>query len=108
MKTTIFSRPIVPLQTAVEKNGGAWNNERAHTFGEILGKAETLELGNLANKNTPHLKTFDRFGNRLDVVEFHPAYHELDANRARKRNAFARLDKSKSRENMSRVRFSRI
>ncbi len=48
------------LKTATEANGGAWNNERAHTFGEILGKAETLELGNLANKNTPVLKTFDR------------------------------------------------
>lgn len=67
----------LPLQTAVEANGGAWNNEKAVRFGEILGKAETLELGNLANKNAPVLKTHDRFGNRLDVVEFHPAYHEL-------------------------------
>jgi putative acyl-CoA dehydrogenase len=67
----------LPLQTAIEANGGAWNNERAYTFGEILGKAETLELGNLANKNPPILKTHDRFGNRLDLVEFHPAYHEL-------------------------------
>jgi putative acyl-CoA dehydrogenase len=66
------------LKTAVKKNGGIFgNNERAHIFGEILGKPETLELGNLANKNTPVLKTFDRFGNRLDIVEFHPAYHEL-------------------------------
>ncbi len=67
----------LPLQTAVEANGGAWNNERAYNFGELLGKSETLELGNLANKNAPVLKTFDRFGNRLDTVEFHPAYHEL-------------------------------
>jgi putative acyl-CoA dehydrogenase len=65
------------LQTALKANGGAWNNERANKFGEILGKAETLELGNLANKNPPVLKTHDRFGNRLDAVEFHPAYHEL-------------------------------
>ncbi len=67
----------LPLQTAVEANGGAWNNEKANKFGEILGRAETLELGNLANKNPPVLKTHDRFGNRLDTVEFHPAYHEL-------------------------------
>lgn len=72
----LFSSDL-PLQTAVEKNGGAWNNERAQAFGASLGKAETLELGNLANKNTPVLKTHDRFGNRLDAVEFHPAYHEL-------------------------------
>ncbi len=65
------------LQTAVEAGGGAWNNARAEEFGAILGKAETLELGNLANVNTPVLKTHDRFGNRLDAVEFHPAYHAL-------------------------------
>lgn len=68
----------LPLQTAVEANGGfSGNNEKAAHFGEILGRAETLELGNLANKNLPVLKTHDRFGNRLDLVEFHPAYHEL-------------------------------
>lgn len=65
------------LKNAVEVNGGAWNNENAGRFGEILGRAETLELGNLANKNLPVLKTHDRFGNRLDTVEFHPAYHKL-------------------------------
>jgi putative acyl-CoA dehydrogenase len=65
------------LKTAVEANGGAWNNEKANYFGEILGRAEMLELGNLANKNAPVLKTHDRFGNRLDALEFHPAYHEL-------------------------------
>jgi len=67
----------LPLQTAVEANGGACSNEHAAQFGEILGRAETLELGNLANKNPPVLKTHDRFGNRLDLVEFHPSYHEL-------------------------------
>jgi putative acyl-CoA dehydrogenase len=65
------------LQTAVEANGGGWNNANANQFGEILGSAETLELGNLANKNAPILKTHDRFGNRIDSVEFHPSYHAL-------------------------------
>ncbi len=65
------------LQNAVKANGGAWNNEKAAKFGAILGNSETLQLGNLANKNPPVLKTHDRFGNRLDFVEFHPAYHEL-------------------------------
>ena len=65
------------LCEAVEANGGAWNNEHAERFGEILGRGETLELGNSANKNPPILKTHDRFGNRSDVVEFHPSYHEL-------------------------------
>ena len=65
------------LQTAAKANGGSWNNENAATFGEILGKAETLELGSHANKYPPILKTHDRFGNRLDAVEFHSSYHEL-------------------------------
>lgn len=65
------------LREAVKANGGAWNDEHAEKFGEILGRAETLELGNAANKNQPVLKTHDRFGNRLDRVEFHPAYHAL-------------------------------
>ncbi len=67
----------VALREAAEHNGGAWNNENAAAFGAILGSAETLELGDLANKNPPVLKTHERFGNRLDVVEFHPAYHAL-------------------------------
>ncbi len=65
------------LREAAECYGGAWNNENAAAFGAILGSAEILELGNLANKNPPVLKTHDRFGNRLDAVEFHPAYHAL-------------------------------
>ncbi len=65
------------LQNAVEANGGAWNDENAAKFGAILGSSATLELGNSANKNPPILQTHDRFGNRFDFVEFHPAYHEL-------------------------------
>ena len=65
------------LREAVKRNGGAWNDEHALRFGEILGKSETLELGDAANRNPPILKTYDRFGNRSDVVEFHPAYHKL-------------------------------
>lgn len=70
-------RSDAALQTAVEANGGAWNNENADRFGEILGRAEMLEHGVAANKNPPVLKTHDRFGNRADLVEFHPSYHEL-------------------------------
>jgi putative acyl-CoA dehydrogenase len=35
------------------------------------------DLARLANKVTPELKTHDRRGNRIDFVEYHPAYHEL-------------------------------
>ncbi len=30
-----------------------------------------------ANEFVPRLKTFDRYGRRIDEVEFHPAYHAL-------------------------------
>ena len=36
-----------------------------------------MELGELANRNPPTLRAFDRYPHRLDEVEFHPAYHEL-------------------------------
>jgi putative acyl-CoA dehydrogenase len=66
-----------PLGEAVAREGAAWISEQAHEFGARLGRAETLKLGELANRYPPVLRTHDRFGHRLDEVEFHPAYHEL-------------------------------
>ena len=66
-----------PLREAVAREGGGWVDERAREFGALLGKAETLKLGELANRHPPVLHTHDRFGNRIDEVEFHPAWHEL-------------------------------
>ena len=39
--------------------------------------ATILEAGDLANRHPPQLRTHDRFGKRIDEVEFHPSYHEL-------------------------------
>ena len=47
--------------------------------GRDYGSAETLDLGRGANENPPKLRTMDGKGNRLDLVEFHPAYHALMA-----------------------------
>jgi len=46
-------------------------------LGRRLGAADTLELGRLANAYPPELRNFDRFGHRIDQVEFHPAWHSL-------------------------------
>ena len=46
-------------------------------LGATLGKPETIQLGFDANRYTPQLRTLDRYGHRLDEVEFHPAWHEL-------------------------------
>ncbi|MEZ5922002.1 MAG: acyl-CoA dehydrogenase family protein [Parvularculaceae bacterium] len=62
---------------AVEAGGGEIHGARLSEFGEKCGSAEVLEWAQLANKFTPQLKSFDRYGQRLDEVEFHPAYHAL-------------------------------
>jgi putative acyl-CoA dehydrogenase len=65
------------LKEAVHREGGGWIDAEAHRFGELLGKPETINLGVLANRFTPELRTHDRFGHRIDEVAYHPAYHEL-------------------------------
>jgi putative acyl-CoA dehydrogenase len=65
------------LVEGVEREGGGWIKERAAKFGAIAGSAEMIHQGFLADRNTPELHIFDRFGRRLDEVEFHPAWHEL-------------------------------
>ncbi len=45
--------------------------------GLLLGSAEMQEHARLANLHKPHLHTHDRFGHRIDEVEFHPSYHAL-------------------------------
>ena len=62
---------------AVEAAGGDAHEERLSAFGGRCGSAEVLEWAQLANKFTPQLKSFDRYGHRLDEVEFHPSYHSL-------------------------------
>ncbi|MCA0302337.1 MAG: acyl-CoA dehydrogenase family protein [Proteobacteria bacterium] len=47
--------------------------------GRDYGAAATLDLGRQANENPPRLRTMDGKGNRIDFVEFHPAYHALMA-----------------------------
>jgi putative acyl-CoA dehydrogenase len=65
-----------PLAEALEREGAGWATETASAFGRFLS-GEPLEWGRLANENPPRLRTHDRFGNRIDEVEFHPAWHAL-------------------------------
>ncbi|MBO9153587.1 acyl-CoA dehydrogenase family protein [Chitinophaga sp. GCM10012297] len=65
------------LQAAMNAYGGNAFSEQATAFGLLMGGHDMQEAGDLANKNPPRLRTHDRFGNRLDVVEFHPAYHRM-------------------------------
>ena len=74
-----LSATDVPLQEAVAANGGTAPREVLSAFGRHWGSAEMFEQGRLANEFPPRLKTHDAKGRRLDVVEFHPAYHRFMA-----------------------------
>lgn len=65
------------LRAAVQREGGQWADPELGEFGRLTGSADYLELGRLANQFTPELDTHDRFGKRIDLVQFHPAYHQL-------------------------------
>jgi putative acyl-CoA dehydrogenase len=64
------------LGEALERAGASWARERASELGRLLG-GDPLDWGRLANVNPPILRTHDRFGHRIDEVEFHPAWHDL-------------------------------
>ncbi|MDM4769540.1 isovaleryl-CoA dehydrogenase [Solimonas sp. SE-A11] len=64
------------LREAVHREGGGWAETHLNEFGIVSG-GELMELGYTANENKPKLKTFDRYGHRIDEVEFHPAYHRV-------------------------------
>ncbi|ADB53687.1 acyl-CoA dehydrogenase family protein [Conexibacter woesei] len=65
-----------PLVEALEREGGGWARADAVMVGEIAG-GDAIRWGFEANENPPRLKTHDRFGNRVDQVEFHPSWHRL-------------------------------
>jgi putative acyl-CoA dehydrogenase len=65
-----------PLAEALEREGAGWAAGRATAFAETLG-GEPAEWARLANEHPPKLRTHDRFGTRIDEVEFHPAWHGL-------------------------------
>ncbi|MGY1662589.1 acyl-CoA dehydrogenase family protein [Geodermatophilus sp. SYSU D00705] len=46
-------------------------------LGALAGSEQAQEWGRLADENPPRLRTHDRYGHRVDEVEFHPAWHEL-------------------------------
>jgi putative acyl-CoA dehydrogenase len=66
-----------PLTQAMEREGGAWVAEKLSAYGKVVGSGEMIELGARANRHPPELRTHDRFGHRIDEIDYHPAYHEL-------------------------------
>ena len=64
------------LREAVEREGGRWAADHLDEYGALAG-GRLVDVGYTANENKPKLRSFDRYGRRIDEVEFHPAYHEL-------------------------------
>ena len=64
------------LQHYVEVFGGDPNKDILSNYGALVG-GELLTAGFAANANKSELQTHDRFGHRIDQVNYHPAYHQL-------------------------------
>jgi putative acyl-CoA dehydrogenase len=65
------------LSEALEREGAAWAATELEAAGAELASAENLERARLANAYPPVLRIFDPRGERIDRVEFHPAWHAL-------------------------------
>jgi putative acyl-CoA dehydrogenase len=72
----VFSADAV-LVEATEREGAGWAVEDLSALGRLAGSPEAIAWGFDANRHPPELRTHDRYGNRVDEVAFHPAYHEL-------------------------------
>ncbi len=64
------------LREAVQREGGGWAEAHLTEYGGVAG-GELMRLGYPANENKPRLRAYDRYGHRIDEVEFHPAYHRV-------------------------------
>ncbi|GAA2871439.1 acyl-CoA dehydrogenase family protein [Streptosporangium fragile] len=65
------------LVEGVTREGAGWATGELHRLGVLAGSEQAREWGRLANEHPPVLRTHDRYGRRIDEVEFHPAWHEL-------------------------------
>jgi len=67
----------VALKEALSREGASWAIGKAHDFGQLIGSERCISLAFEANRYTPELNTFNRYGHRIDEVHYHPAYHQL-------------------------------
>lgn len=67
----------IALVEGIRREKVGWHEADLTRFGAELGSKDVLRLGELANRHLPELITHDRLGNRIDVVDFHPSWHEL-------------------------------
>ena len=66
----------LPLQEWSRRFGAGWAQKQIDAYGALAG-GPLMAAGFLANDHKPVFHSHDRYGHRIDVVEFHPAYHQL-------------------------------
>ncbi|MET9736321.1 DNA alkylation response protein [Streptomyces sp. NPDC006458] len=77
--------PLAPYDAAedaallegLRREGAGWAEADIRRLGLLAGGAQAQEWGELANRHEPELRTHDRWGHRVDEVEFHPSWHHL-------------------------------
>ena len=69
----------LPLVEGVRRHDAAWALDDLSAIGRHVGTAEFQHAADLAHRYPPVLHTHDRQGNRVDEIEYHPAYHEVIA-----------------------------
>ena len=62
---------------AVARHDAGWATDELREVGALVGTESFQHDAHLANTITPQLNTFDRWGNRIDEVEYHPSYHRI-------------------------------
>jgi putative acyl-CoA dehydrogenase len=65
------------LQEGLEREGAGWAVDRVRDCGAVAGSAEAQEHGRRAERNAPRLITHDRYGHRVDRVDYDPSWHWL-------------------------------
>ncbi|QYN19682.1 acyl-CoA dehydrogenase family protein [Amycolatopsis sp. DSM 110486] len=65
------------LLESLDRADAGWAAEEVHELGRLAGSEQAQEWGRIVNENEPVLRTHDRYGNRIDEVEYHPYWHEL-------------------------------
>ena len=63
------------LGEALIREGGEWGLDRVRDFGGVVASTEGLAHAKRAQRNIPVLKTHDRYGNRIDEIEYDPSMH---------------------------------
>ena len=65
------------VQEALGREGAAWARDEISEIGRLAGSTEAQEWGRIAERTPPELVTHDRYGHRIDEVEYTPTYHRL-------------------------------